>query len=249
MICCNIILSARPSWLMLVQGAAPPYHRRMTQTPEDLTLDEVRARIAPILPHHAAFDGWRPEAVTMAAAEAGIDPDIARLAFHEGAMDMIDAWFASVDVGMTDAVAPEQLATLSIRQRITSLVEARLALLARDREALRRAIAIMAMPQNAARAARLGWRAADAMWRAAGDDATDLSHYSKRATLAGVYAATLLVFIDDESDHYEESRAFLARRIEGVMRFERAKARWKGMGGGERLSLARFIGRLRYPAV
>lgn len=249
MICCNIILAGSPVRRVLVRGAVPPYHKEMTQTPEDLTLDEVRVRLAPILPHHAAFDGWRPEAVAMAAAEGGIDPDIARLAFHDGAMDMIDAWFASVDAGMVDALPPEQLAALSIRQRITSLVEARLALLARDREALRRAIAIMAMPQNAARAARLGWRAADMMWRAAGDDATDLSHYSKRMTLAAVYAATLMVFIDDESDHYEESRAFLARRIEGVMRFERAKARWKGMGGGERLSLARFIGRLRYPAV
>ena len=95
---------------------------------------------------------------------------------------------------------------------------------------------------------KLGWRAADVMWRAAGDSATDFNHYSKRLTLAAVYAATLLVFVDDESEDWAESRAFLDRRIEGVMRFERAKAKWKGVGGGERLSLARFVGRLRYPA-
>lgn len=234
---------------MLVREGLRPYHDSMTQTADDLTLDEVRARLAPILPHHAAFDGWRSEAVAMAAAEGGIDPDIARLAFHDGAMDMIDAWFASVDARMAEALSTEQLAALSIRQRITSLVEARLALLADDREALRRTISIMAMPQNAVHAARLGWRAADMMWRAAGDSATDLNHYSKRMTLAAIYAATLMVFIDDESDDWAESRAFLARRIEGLMRFERAKARWKSVGGGERLSLSRFIGRLRYPVV
>jgi len=105
------------------------------------------------------------------------------------------------------------------------------------------------MPRNAAAAARLGWRAADVMWRAAGDESTDLNHYTKRLTLAGVYAATLLVFVDDESEDWAETRAFLARRIEGVMRFERAKAQWKGIGAGERLSFARFIGRLRYPAI
>jgi len=221
----------------------------MTPTHEDMTLDEVRAALAPILPRHAAFDGWRAEAVTMAAQQCGIDADIARLAFPGGAMDMIDAWFTSIDQRMLAALPPEKLVALSIRQRITALVEARLTLLARDREALRRAQAILAMPRNATRAARLGWRAADAMWRAAGDESTDLAHYSKRMTLAGVYAATLLVFVDDESEDWTESRAFLARRIEGVMRFERAKARWKGIGGGERLSLARFIGRLRYPAV
>ncbi|MGC4252225.1 MAG: COQ9 family protein [Sphingobium sp.] len=218
-------------------------------TADELTLDEMRGALAPLLPRHAAFDGWKPQAIAMAAAEKGIDADIAALAFPGGAMDMIDAWFASIDARMTDALPAEALAAMSIRARIAALVEARLALLAPDREALRRAVAIMAMPRNAARATKLGWRAADAIWRSAGDEATDFSHYSKRTTLAGVYAATLLVFLDDESDDHAESRAFLARRIEDVMRFERAKARLKGAGGGERLSLSRFIGRLRYPAI
>ena len=221
----------------------------MTPTHQDMTLDEVRAALAPILPRHAAFDGWRREAVPMAAEQCGIDADIATLAFPGGAMEMIDAWFESIDSRMREALPQEKLATLSIRMRITALVETRLTLLARDREALRRAQAVMAMPRNAAAAARLGWRAADVMWRAAGDETTDLNHYTKRLTLAGVYAATLLVFVDDKNKDWAETRAFLARRIEGVMRFERAKAQWKGIGAGERLSFARFIGRLRYPAI
>ena len=221
----------------------------MTDTTEDLTLDELRAALAPILPRHAAFDGWRPAAVAMAAAEGKADVEMAQLAFSGSAMDMIDAWFASIDARMLEALPAEKLLAMPIRERIAALVEARLTLLARDREALRRAIAIMAMPQNSVRAARLGWRAADVMWRAAGDSSTDFNHYSKRLTLSAIYAATLLVFIDDESDHWADTRAFLARRIDGVMRFERAKSRWKGIGGGERLSLARFVGRLRYPAI
>ena len=214
-----------------------------------MTLDEIRDLLAPVLARHAAFDGWRKEAVMMAAAEKGVDADIAALAFADGPVDMIDAWFASIDAAMLDALPAETLDALSIRKKIIALVEARLALVAPDREALRRALAILAMPTNAARAARLGWRAADAMWRAAGDTSTDLAHYTKRMTLAGVYAATLLVFVDDASDGHADSRAFLARRIEGVMRFEKLKAKIKSVGGGERLSLARFVGRLRYPAI
>ncbi|WP_255245585.1 COQ9 family protein [Sphingobium sp. D43FB] len=216
---------------------------------QDMTLDEIRDLLAPVLARHAAFDGWRKEAVMMAAAEKGVDADIAALAFADGPVDMIDAWFASIDAAMLDALPPETLDALSIRKKIIALVEARLALVAPDREALRRALAILAMPTNAARAARLGWRAADAMWRAAGDTSTDLAHYTKRMTLAGVYAATLLVFVDDASEGHADSRAFLARRIEGVMRFEKLKAKIKGVGGGERLSFARFVGRLRYPAI
>lgn len=213
----------------------------------DETLDEIRALLAPALPRHAAFDGWRLPAVAMAAQEKGIDPDIAALAFSGGAIDMIDAWFAHVDAAMLAALPPETLSALSIRRRIIALVEARLAVLGPDREALRRAQAVMALPNNLARSARLGWRAADAMWRAAGDEATDLNHYSKRLTLAGIYAATLLVLVDDDSANWADTQAFLHRRIEGLMRFEKIKAQFKG--SGDRLSVARFIGRLRYPAV
>ncbi|MFB0874702.1 MULTISPECIES: COQ9 family protein [unclassified Sphingobium] len=220
----------------------------MTET-SDLTLDEVRALLAPMLPRHAAFDGWRHQAVEMAAREKGVDPDIAALAFSGGAVDMIDAWFAHIDAAMLEALPPEKLAALSIRRRITALIEARIDRIARDREALRRAWSILALPTNAPRAAKLGWRAADAMWRAAGDTATDFAHYSKRLTLSAVYASTLLVLLNDESDGLADTRAFLSRRIEDVMRVEKIKAQVKGAGGGERLSLSRFIGRLRYPAV
>ncbi|WP_062734146.1 COQ9 family protein [Sphingobium abikonense] len=216
---------------------------------DDLTLDEIRALLAPTLPRHAAFDGWRPQAVAMAAQEKDVDIDIAQLAFADGAMGMIDAWFASIDAAMLDALPAEQLSALSIRRRIIALVEARLNLLAPDREALRRALAVLAMPGNVVHAGKLGWRAADAMWRAAGDTATDLNHYTKRMTLSAVYASTLLVFVNDDSDDHADSRAFLARRVEDVMRFEKAKAKFRNAGGGERLSLARFVGRLRYPAI
>lgn len=216
---------------------------------DDLTLDEIRAQLAPVLARHAAFDGWRPPAVAMAAREKGVGEDVAQLAFADGPVAMIDAWFASIDAAMVDALPAETLATLSIRRKIVTLVEARLAIVAPDKEALRRALAILALPTNAPRAGKLAWRAADAMWRAAGDTATDLNHYSKRATLTALYAATLIAFLDDDSEDRAETRAFLARRVEDVMRFEKWKSRIKGAGGGERLSLSRFIGRLRYPVV
>jgi ubiquinone biosynthesis protein COQ9 len=116
-----------------------------------------------------------------------------------------------------------------------------------DKEALRRALAVMALPQNLPRAARLGWRAADAMWHAAGDTATDFNHYSKRTLLLGVYASTMTVLMDDDSENAAETRAFLARRIDNVMQIEKFKARFSH-SAPERLSLARFLGRLRYPA-
>lgn len=212
----------------------------------DLTLDELRERIAPIIPAHAAFDGWGHEALARAAEEIGIDADVAELAFPGGAADMIDAWFASIDRRMAERLPAETLAAMKIRERVTALVTARLEIAAPDREALRRALSILALPLNAGRGARLGWRAADAMWRLAGDGSVDFAHYTKRATLGAVYAATLLIFLDDESEDFADTRAFLDRRVEDVMRFEKLKARLRPDSGAI-FNPARLLGRLRYP--
>jgi ubiquinone biosynthesis protein COQ9 len=198
----------------------------------DSTLDEIRAGLAPVLANHAAFDG--------------IDPDIAKLAFKGGAMTLIDHWIASVDAEMERRLPPEKLAAMKIRERITTLIDTRLQIAVPVKEAQRRALAIMAVPQNVLATARIGWRSADVMWRLAGDNATDFNHYTKRLTLSGVYASTLAVFVNDDSDDFADTRAFLARRIDNVMQFEKAKAKAK-----ERQefipSLSRLVGRLRYP--
>ena len=213
---------------------------------QDLTLDEIRAKLAPGIAANAAFDGWSDAARDMAAQAEGIDTDIAALAFKDGPVDMIDAWFAHVDGVMLTAVPPERLALMKIRDKITALVEARLDATSADRESLRRAVAILALPQNLAKATRLGWRTVDTMWRAAGDVATDYNFYTKRTILLGVYASTITVFLDDESEGLAETRAFLGRRIDGIMQFEKAKAGFlKRTEHG--FSLSRFVGRLRYP--
>ena len=215
---------------------------------QDPTLDELRDELAPAIAANAAFDGWGAEALTMTAEAQGVDPGVAALAFPSGAVDMIDAWFASIDRAMLAALPPATLAAMKVRERITALVEARLAAVAPDREALRRAIAVLALPQNVARGTRLGWRTVDTIWRAAGDTATDYNHYTKRAILLGVYGTTISVFLDDESEGWIDSRAFLGRRIDGIMRFEKAKAGF--LKRSERMpSLSRFVGRLRYPVV
>ena len=220
----------------------------MPALPQDPTLDEIREGLAAGIAANAAFDGWGDSARDAAADAAGIDRDVAAVAFPGGAVDMIDAWFAHIDRAMTAALPPEKLATMKIRAKITALVEARLAATASNREALRRALAILAMPLNLVHGAKLGWHAADLMWRAAGDTATDYNHYTKRTILAGVYAATITVFLDDESADHADTSAFLARRIEGIMRFEKTKAGF--LARTEHMpSLARFIGRLRYPVV
>ena len=216
-------------------------------TLNEMTLDELRPVLARELPSDAAFDGWNKLALETVAGRLDLNPDIAKLTFPDGSADMIDAWFASIDEDMLIGLPPEALAAMKVRERITALVEARLALIAPHREALRRAQAILALPQNVKLALSLGWRAADKMWRAAGDTATDYNHYTKRAILGTVYGATLLFFVNDNSEDWVHTKAFLGRRINGIMQFEKVKAKFT-KPSERNFSLTRLLGRLRYPA-
>ena len=215
--------------------------------PADPTLDEIRVALAPIIGRHAGFDGWSEAAVHAAADEMGVDCDVALLAFKGKAIAMIDAWVEAVDLELASRLTVEKLNAMKIRDRITALLATRLEIMAPDRESLRRALAIMAMPTNLARAAKMGWRSADRMWRLAGDSATDLNHYTKRMTLSAVYGSTLTVFVNDDSENFADTRAFLDRRIDNVMQIEKVKYQAKQRKEFAP-SLSRFIGRLRYPA-
>ena len=214
--------------------------------------DSFALKLAPLIADAAAFDGWTDDAVVAAAQIAGVDVAAARFVFagpggRINAMAMIAAWTRTIDADMAKALPTDHLRTLPIRERIRVLIQFRIDAMAGREESLRRALIIMANPGNVPATARLGWKSADVMWRLAGDTATDYNHYTKRATLAAIYAATLAVLADDRSEDHANTRAFLSRRIDGVMRFEKIKAQVLHPKG-ERPSLIRVLGRLRYPA-
>jgi len=213
--------------------------------PIDMTLDELRIALAERLPAHAAFDGWTTVAIAGAAAELGVPADRGELCFPKGAIDMIDAWFEAIDGIMVAKLAALDLPSMKIRDRIRTAVLARIDEATRHPDALRRALAILGRPTNVARAGKLAWRASDGMWRAIGDSSVDFAWYSKRATLTALYATTMTAWMDDDSDGFADTRAFLDRRIDDVMKIETLKARLKPKPD-RYFSPTRFLGRLRY---
>jgi len=209
-------------------------------------LEELRRRLALAVGENAVFDGWTRRAVDSAAQQLGVDPVQARLAMPKNQAGMIDTYVKEVDRGLEAYFTPERIGSLKIREKIRALIWRRFEIMAPAREAVRRALAILAMPQNLPFALRISWRTADHMWRIAGDNSTDFNHYTKRMTLGAVYASTLLVWLDDQSEGGTDTAAFLDRRIDDVMKIEKLKAEWRG-SSDQRLSLSRFLGRLRYP--
>jgi ubiquinone biosynthesis protein COQ9 len=214
--------------------------------PDPSPLEQLRRQLALAVGENAVFDGWSRAAVAAAAQQLGIDPVQARLAMPKGQAEMIDLYIQEVDRALEAYFTPERLKGMKIREKIRALVWRRLEIMGPAREAVRRALAILSMPQNIPLALKMSWRTADLMWRTAGDTSTDLNHYTKRMTLGAVYGSTLLVWLDDQGEGWQDTAAFLDRRIDDVMKFEKFKAEWSG-SSDQRLSLSRFLGRLRYP--
>ena len=186
--------------------------------PEDATRKAIlQAALA-----HVPFDGWSAATLKAAAADSGVAPALARALFPRGGLDLALDYHRAGDRAMAQALAAEDLSALRFRDRVARAVMLRLGVA--DREPVRRGAALFALPQNAAAGARAVWGTADAIWTALGDTADDINWYSRRASLSAVYGATVLFWLGDESTGHEATRDFLDRRIEAVMRFEKAKA-------------------------
>lgn len=187
-------------------------------------LDVQQQVLAAALPN-VAFDGWSEKLLQQAIAASGVDENIAVLAFPKGVVGLIRQFSADGDARMMAALPEGD--SLKIRERITEAVWTRLSVDGEQKEASRRAAGWLALPGRQKLGAKLLFESAHQMWRWAGDTATDYNYYSKRVILSGVIASTRLAWFDDDSEGDARTRAFLERRIENVMQFEKLKAKTK----------------------
>lgn len=182
------------------------------------------AILAAALPR-VPFEGFTDAVLKQAAAEAKVSRESLQRLFPKGPLDLVEAFSEWADAGMARELARSKLSTLKVRERIPLAIRARLAVLRPHKEAARRAAAFLTLPPHAATGMRLLYRTVDAIWRGLGDTSTDFNFYTKRAILAGVYSTTLMRWFSDTSEDEEITNAFLQRRIDDVMRFEKFKAR------------------------
>ena len=193
------------------------------QGQNDPILAVKRRLLAAALPH-IPFDGWNEAVITQAAADAGVDPYEAKLAFPRGGVDMAMFFHREGDRELKSRLLDAGLPAMRVRERVAFAVKTRLEIAEPHREAVRKGAALFALPLYAADGARAVWETADVIWTALGDPSEDLNWYTKRMILSGVYGSTSLYWLGDETPGREATWAFLDRRIEGVMQFEKMKS-------------------------
>ena len=190
---------------------------------------------------HVPFDGWGRDVLLAGASDIGLDESIVDKLFPNGAVDAILMHSALADKAMVDAFAAMANRPEKVHLMIRTLVLTRLEQASLNKEAIRRGLAVLSVPANAPASARALYRTVDAMWRAAGQQDTDFSFYSKRATLAGVYSATLLAWLADNSGSMTATEAFLDRRLRDIGRIPKVTAPAKAaMSAGKHMAMGLF---------
>lgn len=187
-----------------------------------------RARIIQAMLAHVPFEGWSASALAAAGRDLGLPEGAAELAFPGGISEVLTVHLEEADRQMLAGLAQHDLSVLKVRQKVALAIRLRLEQAAPHKEAVRRALALLATPRHAPLAPRALYRTVDAIWRACGDRATDFNFYTKRGLLAAVYMATLLHWLDDRSEGHAATWAFLDRRIGEVMTIPQATGRLRG---------------------
>lgn len=194
----------------------------MMQTPErSPERDAAIDALLPLIP----FEGWTLAALRHGLRDAGLEAEDADLLFPGGTLDMIEAHSDLADRRMAAAVDDPEFVAQRLPAKVRGLIAVRLEQSEGDRDAIRRALGILALPRNTMLAAALVGRTVDTIWYAAGDRSADFSWYTKRAILAAVYGTTLLYWLRDYGEDDAATLEFLDRRLAGVGRFGKAKAR------------------------
>ena len=175
--------------------------------------------------HHVVFDGWTKAALQAGVQDAGFDADMALRAFPGGLPDLAQHMADWADRRILDELADLDLDAMRVRDRVAAGVKARLQVVTPYREAMRRLLAYLTLPQNTPMAARQTWHTVGAIWYAAGDDAADFNYYTKRSLLLPVYTTTVLYWLNDDSDGMAATWDYLDRRISDVLKVPALKAR------------------------
>ena len=171
---------------------------------------------------HVPFDGWSEASFEAAVSESELEPALAHGLCPRGAVDLAVAYHKRGDMRMLARLAQTDLDEMRYSARVTAAVRYRLEAV-EDKELVRRGMTLFALPSFAPEGARLIWETCDAIWEALGDTSEDLNWYTKRATLSGVYSSAVLYWLGDTSEGHEATWAFLERRIDDVMKIEKAK--------------------------
>ncbi|EXJ88903.1 hypothetical protein A1O3_01967 [Capronia epimyces CBS 606.96] len=192
----------RRSYFSIHHPDPPPY-------PE--THDRILSAAIRRVPEH----GFSEEALVLGAKDAGY-LDVTVQLFRRGVFDLIKYHLINQRLALKDNVQFPEGATLGLGAKVKTLAMARLRANADVIHQWQGALGYMSLLENIPASLEELNALSDEIWYLAGDTAVDFSWYTKRASLAAVYASTEMFMTTDTSKNFVATEEFLDRRLKGA---------------------------------
>ncbi len=170
--------------------------------------------------------GWTSKAVKAAVRDLGRPETLAGLAGGNPGVSLVHHHLEESEEKLEEELRSWSHKTEDfdiLRTGIETRLRMNVPLITRWSEAL----ALMSMPDNVQNSLQLDLSLVDTLWHYAGDEAVNLDWYAKRLALLAVYKATELAMIQDQSEDFAETWAFLDRRFDEQAELRRL---WDGAG-------------------
>ena len=142
--------------------------------------------------------------------------------FPEGIYELKEYFFNETDIEMLKKINRIKNKNIRIRDKIYNGVIIRLEIFQKNKDAIKHIF--VSESSNPIKSVKNLWNTADLIWKSAGDTSTDYNHYTKRLLLSWVYLSTLLCWFSDSKKDIKETKLFLNRRIDEVLKFGKKSA-------------------------
>ncbi|MFT6106509.1 MAG: ubiquinone biosynthesis protein COQ9 [Rickettsiales bacterium] len=173
------------------------------------------------------LEDWSEKALEEAFEKSEIDIKFLPFIFENGVAEIADLFIKNIDEKMLEKAKYLDFDAMKIRDKIKNLVKIRLDLNQEFKPQIQKLINFYSQPMNSRLALKNSYKAADLMWKIAGDNATDFNYYSKRIILAKIYIRTLSCFAKDGSENSQKTLDLLDKEIEKVMKIAAFKFKVK----------------------
>ncbi len=196
-----------------------------------LDINQIKFKLIRAMLPHVPFDGWSWEAMEQGAIDIGFEKkktqslriEIFKNFFNHGSIDFIETFSEMIDLEVEEIYKSIDPKPEKVPEKIKRIIMIRFNLCQKYKEAVRSSISITAIPTNAKTSLNILYKTCNSIWRITGDKSTDFSFYSRRITLAAVYAPTLLFWLNDKSNNSNETEFFLDRRLRDISKISNIK--------------------------
>ncbi|KAJ3596645.1 hypothetical protein NHX12_003049 [Muraenolepis orangiensis] len=193
------------------------------QEEEYETEEQLQTRILTAAVEFVPLYGWSMEAIAAGAETIGLSSASTGM-FDNGAGELVLHFVAQCNSKLTESLADQhnqvqvgQAEKKTTAEFLRDAVETRLRMHIPYIESWPKAMSILLLPHNIPDSLKHLCSLVDDIWYYAGDRSTDMNWYTKRAALTGIFNTTELVMIQDSSEDFQDTWAFLENRIQDVV--------------------------------